>query len=88
MNAPLVAYACPHCLSDAVSVTPADPDGPSLFHIRARCGECGRSRDSVMTRAIAARFEQHLEAGRAAIRRALEDLERGADVSRLAAKLA
>ncbi len=88
MNAPLVADACPHCSSDAVAVIPADHDGPTLLHIRARCGECGRSRHSVMTRAIAARFEEHLEVGRAAIRRALEDLERGADVARLAARLA
>jgi hypothetical protein len=85
MDKPLLALLCPHCASDAVAATTTQDAGPSLAHVRVRCGECGRSRQSVMTAAIAARFEQHVEAGRAAIRRALEHLERGLDLERVAA---
>jgi hypothetical protein len=85
--APLLAYACPRCSSDAVAWTASDLEGPEHARVHARCGACGMAREIVMTRAIAARFLDHMATGQAAIRRAVEQLERGHDVERLAAVL-
>ena len=72
---PPLAFCCPTCFSDAVALAAPGAGTAPRGCVYARCGECGTWRKSVMTDAIAQRFQEHIAAGIAVIRHSADGLD-------------
>jgi transcription elongation factor Elf1 len=67
---------CLSCGADSVIPTDWDQREGAAWWIRLRCGECGSSREVVVSAAVADRYDAELDRGMHEIARGLDRLER------------